>query len=127
MRFKLQTLADVTETNARREDGKLEYKQHQNFLTLMQTLALRSNIEVVETSITQESVGKMFGSNFKGKQNVWTLVFDLERDDSNSVEDMMQDLHLVPFIANLNETAKFTVPAFHLQESADLNTKITSM
>lgn len=127
MRYKLETIVDITQTDARREDGNLAYKQHQNFLTVMQTLTLRCNIEVIQQEVSKKSVEKLFGSNFKGTQKVWSIVFDLERPDSVTIDDMSQDLHLVPFINDLTETVKFKICAFHLQESADMNTKITSI
>ena len=45
-RFELSTLVDITKTNARRGEDKLAYGQQQNYMSMMQTLGLRTNVEV---------------------------------------------------------------------------------
>ena len=45
-RFDLYTLVDITKTNARRGEDKLAYGQQQNYMSMMQTLGLRTNVEV---------------------------------------------------------------------------------
>ena len=41
----MTTLVDITETGARRGEDPLAYRQQQNFLTVLQTIGLRTNIE----------------------------------------------------------------------------------
>ena len=45
-RFNLYTLVDITKTNARRGEDKLAYGQQQNYMSMMQTLGLRTNVEI---------------------------------------------------------------------------------
>jgi len=127
MRFKLETLVDITETNARKEDDPVAYKQHQNYLTIMQTLSLRTNIVLVSTNIESVNVTGKFDKSFKGKQKVWTIIFDLDRPDAAQLSDFQSDLHFVPFIHNLEETVKFKRSAFQLQENDEINTIISSI
>lgn len=110
MAFIIKTLVDITNTNAKREN-KFEYQQQQNYLTLLQTISLRSNpIIIEEPQITNTNTNKEFG--IKGKHNVWTMVFDFEAADSHSVEMLIQDLDLVPVISKLNETIDLSPSAF---------------
>lgn len=112
-RYKLQTLVDITETNARRGDDPTEYKQQQNWMTLIQTLGLRCNPIVTHTECESVPVGKLgFGSSFKGKQQVWTVYFDFEHEDENDLEFLKNDFDLVPIAGNLQETAKLDSEIF---------------
>ena len=43
MRFIIHTLVDITETGSRRGEDPKQYRQQQNFLTVMQTIGLRVN------------------------------------------------------------------------------------
>lgn len=106
MRFKIQTLVDVTETNARRGQDQKQLNQQANFNTLYNTVGLRSN--PTQFSITSDviDVTKLgFGSKFKGKHRVWTVEFIIEADKSTNVDFMISDFDLVPIITELDETA----------------------
>ena len=46
-RFELTTLVDITKTNARRGEDKLAYGQQQNYMSVVQTLGLRTNVGIV--------------------------------------------------------------------------------
>ena len=110
MAFIIKTLVDITNTNAKREN-RFEYQQQQNYLTLLQTISLRSNPNIIEPpTVAKVNTHKDFG--IKGNNNVWTMVFDFEAAHSHSVEMLVGDLDLVPVIANLNETVKLEPSAF---------------
>lgn len=110
MAFIIKTLVDITNTNAKREN-RFEYQQQQNYLTLLQTISLRSNPSIIEPPVASKvNTHKDFG--IKGNNNVWTMVFDFEAASSHSVEMLIGDLDLVPVIANLEETIKLDPSAF---------------
>jgi hypothetical protein len=105
MRFRIKTLVDVTETNARKGQDPIQVDQQANFNTLYNTIGLRSN--PTEFDITVEKVDLKdlgFGSNYKGKHNVWTIEFFVEADESTSIEFMNSDFDLIPVITGLTET-----------------------
>lgn len=115
MRFRLTTLIDITKTGARKGEDPEKYKQQQNFLTVLQTISMRANpvIDSDPAVIELESLsGQKFGNKYKGPNRVWSLDFEFESDGQHSLEMLMQDFDLVPFIADLSETAKFDVPVF---------------
>jgi len=110
MAFMIKTLVDITNTNAKKEHA-FEHQQQQNFLTLLQTISLRSNPVILElpscSNIDTESV-----FNIKGKNNVWTMIFDFEAEASHSLEMLTNDLDLVPVIQGLNETVILSPSVF---------------
>ena len=114
MRFKLHTLVDITETNSRRGEDPVAYRQQQNYLTVMQTIGLRVNPTYVKAPIVIKEIPSKLGlgSAFKTKQNVWTYEFDIEYEGSLSVETLVNDFNLVPIITELTETAKFSQAQF---------------
>lgn len=122
MRIQLITLIDITQTNARKGDDPFEQRQQQNFLTTVQTLSLRSNPTVETTPVcAEEDIKKYnFGSIYKGKHTVWKLAFEYEQTIDNIIEMLSEDFALVPFITNLNETAKLDVAVF---DASDPKTK----
>jgi hypothetical protein len=109
MRFKLHTLVDITETGARRSEDPKQFRQQQNFLTVMQTIGLRVNpIYVNSPQIIKDIPSKYnLGSKYKTKQNIWQYVFDIEYEDGLNVETLANDFNLIPIITDLDETAKF--------------------
>jgi hypothetical protein len=107
MRFRIKTLVDVTETNARKGQDPLSSDQQANFNTLYNTIGLRSN--PTEFVITVEKVDLKnlgFGNNYKGKHNVWTVEFYVEAEESTNIEFMNSDFDLIPIITGLTETAE---------------------
>ena len=104
-RFNLYTLVDITKTNARRGEDKLAYGQQQNYMSMMQTLGLRTNVEISNPTFKkQKATG--FGSNFANKNlNVWHCVITVEQDQSTSEDMMRTDFDMVPIVKNLNESA----------------------
>ena len=109
MRFKLHTLVDITETNSRRGEDPVAYRQQQNYLTVMQTIGLRVNPTYVKApTVIKEIPSKLgLGSAFKTKQNVWTYEFDIEYADAIDTQTLVNDFDLVPIITGLTDTAKF--------------------
>jgi hypothetical protein len=120
MKFKIKTLVDVTETRSRKGDDPLRAKQQANFMTLYNTIGLRTNAVDFVTTITKEDA-KIFGSSFKGKKTVWTVEFYVEAEDSLTVDMMLSDFDLVPFITDLTEDAKFSASVFRTQDPAHTN------
>jgi hypothetical protein len=107
MRFRLTTLVDITETNARRGDNAKSLRQQQNFLTVLNTIGLRSNPTYKKspeiTTVSPRTVG--LGSVYNKKQNVWSFEFEIEAEDGHSVDMLQTDFNLVPFIDGLDESA----------------------
>ena len=60
MKFRIETLVDITETKARRQgNDKFAYKQEANFQTVLQTVGMRVNIEYENSPRSEERrVGK---------------------------------------------------------------------
>lgn len=106
MRFRIFTLVDITETNARRGDNTKSLRQQQNFLTVLQTVGLRSNPSYKKSpeiiNVSPRSIG--LGSVYNKKQNVWTFEFEIEAEDGHSIEMLLSDFNFVPFITGLDET-----------------------
>lgn len=117
-RYKLHTLIDVTETHARRGDDPLEYKQQQNWMTLVQTLGLRCNPIVTHRECENTAISKYgFGSKYKGKHQVWTVYFDFEQEDDDDLELLTQDFDLVPVASDLTETVKLDNAIFQTRST----------
>ena len=114
MRFKLHTLVDITETNTRRGEDPIGYRQQQNYLTFMQTIGMRVNPTYIKApSITNEVPSKLgLGSMFNTKQKVWTYEFDIDYEGAIDLSTLVNDFDLIPIITKLNETAKFDNPQF---------------
>jgi hypothetical protein len=114
MRFKLHTLVDITETNARRGDEVFSVRQQQNFLTVLQTIGLRVNPSYTRSPVTSEAIPKSLnlGTEYKGKHTIWTFEFDIEYEDAINVDMMITDFEHVPVITNLKETAQFETASF---------------
>lgn len=108
MRFKLYTLIDITETGARRGDDARMVKQHQNYLTAVQTIGIRANPEITKKPFVQQmQLSKLnFGSEYKGLKNVWCLEFNFGLNQTHSTELLESDFDFVPVIGDLDESIK---------------------
>ena len=106
MQFKVQTLIDITQTNARRGDNPFQIKQQQNFLTLVQTLGLRVNPYYKNNPARLETIidNYGFGERYKGKHNLWTFYFETEYENGLTVDMLKEDFNIVPVITGLDET-----------------------
>lgn len=103
MQFILETLIDITETNIYRED-QFSKAQQANYNTVIQTIGLRANPLVQKQDCTERKVDGEFGSVYKGKHKVWTLIFEIEQSGYVTLETLENDLNLIPITTGLKET-----------------------
>jgi hypothetical protein len=123
MRFIIHTLVDITETHARRGEDPKQYRQQQNFLTVMQTIGLRVNPTYVKApEVVKEVPSKLgLGTSYKTKQSVWKYVFDMEYEGALDIETLVNDFDLIPIITGLDETADFKNAHFLTKDTALTN------
>jgi hypothetical protein len=122
MRYELSTLVDITNTSARRGDNPVAYRQNQNYLTVIQVLGLRTNVEFIDLEVTDNKMtDSNFGSVYKGTKKVWTFTFEVEREGYHSLEQMIEDFNLVPIITDLEEDAKIEKSLFQSKDSKHKN------
>jgi len=106
-RYQIVTLVDITRTNpSRAETDRHQLAQQANFNTLLQSIGLRSNVEWTIDPV--ESSGSL-PYPLEGKANYWTWTFEAERDqvfakDGDPVGLLLDDLHGVPVISQLNNS-----------------------
>ena len=121
---------DITQTNARRADGdKFAYSQQQNYNTLVNTMGLRTNIlPLSDIKIEdRELEPNEFGKEYSGTHKVWSFPFEVEAEDSLSIEMLEQDFDLVPVITNLNETVKINNNVFRTNGAKDNNIRFITI
>jgi hypothetical protein len=107
MKFRIETLIDITETQAKRSEGdQFAYRQESNFQTVLQTIGLRVNLLYEKSpEIKELALGKMgFGDKYKGKQKFWTFDFVVEHEHALTLDMLATDFDLIPIIIGLNET-----------------------
>jgi len=123
MRFILHTLVDISETHARRGEDPTQYRQQQNFLTVMQTIGMRVNPTYVSKPVVVKEVPSKLGMgiSYKTKQNVWTYKFDIDYADAIDIETLVNDFNLIPIITELEETAQFDNTHFLTKDTAKCN------
>jgi hypothetical protein len=122
MRFKLTTVVDITETNARRGDDKKLVNQQANYNTTIQTIGLRVNINPETCTSSFGDISKLnFGSNFKGKHRYWEFTFNVEAEDALQLDMLVTDFDLVPVITSLDETITFATNVFRTNHLNDTN------
>jgi len=114
MKYILHTLIDITETRARFDKSNPEWHQQQNFITLLQTLGLRTNPVIEKQPTLQKQLIKELGlgSSYRGEQNVWTLEFSMEESSAVTIDNLIKDFDLVTIIPGLDETIKLSDPVF---------------
>jgi len=119
--FELTTLVDITKTNARRGEDKIAYGQQQNYMSVVQTLGLRTNVEISDPVFKkQKATG--FGSEYATKNlNVWRCIITVEQDESHSIEMMQQDFNLIPVIKDLNENVNLKEAIFWTSDPKKCN------
>jgi len=118
--FTIYTLVDVTETNARRGDSTFSHNQQANFMSVYQTIGLRSN----PTNFTVEKVKDKnikFGTSFKNINYYWKISFDIEQADSLTLDMLVEDFELVPFISGLEECVTFKQCIFFTKNKTKTN------
>lgn len=114
-RYKVTTLVDITRSNPDRDStDQLRLRQQANFNSLLQAIGLRANPTWL--SDPKQFEGRL-PEPFEGKGTYWIWEFDSERDDvfledTNPVGLLIKDLHGVPVISDLTNTADITPAAF---------------
>ncbi len=122
MRFKFHTLVDITKTEARFSKSDPTWHQQQNYLTFLQTLGLRVNVEIEKLQSDTVGLDNLnFGTAYKGNHKVWTGEFSIEYEDGLSLEMLENDFHLVPVINNLEETVKLKDCVFDTKSKQSRN------
>ena len=121
MRFSIETLVDITETRARKGQDEIQYGQQQNFMTLINTLGLRCNVNTVGSPKLLNKLPTTFGSDYKNKQNVWQQIIEVEYEGATSIDMMLDDFDLVPVITGLQETVEFDVGIFRTKDAKKKN------
>lgn len=122
MKFKVETLVDITPTNARRGNGdNFAYNQNQNFLTVIQTIGLRVNLNIVSEPTREKRSAKEFGTKYKGQHNIWEFLFEVEYAEALTLDMLQSDFDLVPVILDLSETAKMKNSIFRTTDSSEKN------
>ena len=106
LEFELYTTVDITNTRARKGADPDAYKQYQNYMTVLQTIGMRSNPTVDKDPKVIDNYPN-FGNN-----KVWKFEFDIEYEGGHSIELLQNDFSLVPFISGLTETAQFSDNVF---------------
>lgn len=134
--IEIKTLIDITNTDVRRinQGSQQELDQYRNWTTLLQCIGLRAIIEYDRNPKESiEDVGKLgFGTQFKGKQKVWTFQFRPDRseafgDKDNPISLLQQDLDKVPVILNLTETINTQQAVFDLNDINWANTVVKAI
>ena len=129
MEYKLYTLVDITHTGqTRHEVGKESLRnKEQNFNTVLQTLGIRANIHYSVIPTVTEVKGRLIGFDTDDIIRVWRFDFTTERDflfekDNDPVGHLIDDFHLVPYIAGLDEAMEQQYAVFN---TADPGKNIT--
>jgi hypothetical protein len=117
-RYRITTLIDITRTDAKKSDlNGIAVKQQANFDSLRQAIELRSNVSWI--SDPKQHTGSL-PYPLEGRAAHWIWEFDIEREDTflkngNPVALLLEDLHGVPVIDGLNNTAIVDPAAFQTQ------------
>ena len=127
MRFTIHTLVDITETGCRRGEDPTQYRQQQNFLTVMQTIGLRVNpTYVMPPETIKEIPSKLgLGTSYKTKQTVWKYTFDVDYEGALDVQTLVNDFDLIPVIGGLNETVVLDMTQFITKNPSKTNINFT--
>lgn len=114
-RYKIITLVDITRTNpTRAETDKTKLSQQANFNSLLQAIGMRSNATWIKDP--KKDTGRL-PEPADGKATYWTWEFDVERDEvflhnDNPVGLLIEDLHGVPIINQLENSVDISPAAF---------------
>lgn len=106
MRFRIRTLVDITHTRVRRRNDKASAQQD-NYDTVMQTIGIRVNPENINVYTKHEQATGL-GSRYQGEQQVWYFDFTPNIEDAVTLDMLIDDFNLIPFITELDETVEFT-------------------
>ena len=120
--MKIYTLIDITQTKKHRNNSsdKIAVNQQANYMTFIQTLTLRTNILIDNVVIEEKTESALkelgFGSDYKGKNRVWTVT--CSKDEGQIFPDtttLLSDFNLVPVLSDLNETILINNNVFKTQ------------
>ena len=92
-------------------------------MSFFQTLSLRFNpiIEKAPTATEVNISNLPFGSAYKGKQKVWTVVFNSESELGVGIDDLAADFEFVPIVTGLDETVNASVSVFRTHDPKNTN------
>lgn len=137
MVIEILTLVDITKTNVTRptQGSQIEIDQNRNFITLSQCTELRSIMSYVDPpSVENIDITRFgFGTNYKGKQRLWTFRFIPDRsgvyrdNDGNDIGLLLDDIHAVPVIKNLTESINMDIAIFDLKDNKNKNTIVKAL
>jgi hypothetical protein len=113
-RYRVTTLIDITRTEANRavlDDRQLH--QLANFNSLRQSIEMRA---IVQWNKNPTKHSGRLPEPFDGRADYWIWEFETERDDlflrdNDQTALLKEDLHGVPIISGLDETADLYPPA----------------
>jgi hypothetical protein len=114
-RYQIVTLVDITRTNPpRSETDQHKLSQQANFNSLLQAIGLRANID---WSVDPKESSGSLPYPLDGRANYWLWIFDAERPDvfmkdDNPVGLLLDDLHGVPIIGQLNNSVDIDPAVF---------------
>lgn len=114
-RYQVISLVDITRSKPDRTcTNRILLGQQSNFNSLIQAIGLRANPEWTDDPVMES--GRL-PEPFDGKANHWIWTFSAERDsvfekDDNPVGLLLDDLHGVPVIDELNNTVLLSPCAF---------------
>ena len=113
------TLIDISDASA---------LQRQNLNSLLQCISLRANPMNIKILMmpNQPMADYEFGDNFGGNHNVWMCSFTVEQsllyeNKKGALGGVHDDVHQVPIIANLLESATIDPEIFDSQDSNKKN------
>ena len=117
--FELFTLADITQTKARKGQDPFLVSQEQNYHTILNTIGLRANPTVIKFP---EKVSNFpnFGLAHNNASHAWRFVFDIEYG-MHDINLLKTDFDLIPFIHNLSEDCNFDIPVFRTNDKQFTN------
>jgi len=122
MKIVVNTLVDITQTNARRGDEKFLVKQQANYMTIVQTVGLRVNPIPISIEDKEGSIKNLkFGNEYTGKHRYWTFIFEHEYIDGLTHEMLLDDFDLIPIITGLNETIDINEPILRTKNKKTTN------
>jgi len=85
----------------------------------MQTIGLRVNPENIKVYSDQEQAA--LGSKYQGQQRIWYFDFTPNIEDAITIDMLINDFNLVPFITELDETVEFAQNYFLTKDRKETN------
>jgi len=122
MRVIIRTLVDITPSGARRGADQILVNQQANYNTVINTIGLRINPEILSVEELAGDMGALgFGKLYDSKHRFWKLEFNFSYEGGLSEEMLQDDFDLVPFIKGLTETASLPNSVFRTKDPAETN------